>query len=249
MGIYLFAIRAKAHKVELADGTLAEASEIKFLFNGGSFYNPSPLQKAMQAKCEKFWAGKELPKYVIVMGTEEKTPKLHARVYRWTANHPFWVDCDKFPGEQVGYVNGWRPGTAIAIVGPCQHIPRGAESTPPFNPDTGRDICLNCSEEYGPENPERGLAYKKQLAEDIERLRKIDEDARSAAETKRKEADAAALQAELKKGGFKVEVIADESGSWVGNGLRFDKESDAKTYADNLKGRWTAVRETRVVPA
>ncbi len=48
---------------------------------------------------------------------------------------------------------------------------------------------------------------------------------------------------------FKVEVIADSSGTWAGNGLRFDTESDAEVYAKDLMSRWTLVREWRVIAA
>ena len=46
---------------------------------------------------------------------------------------------------------------------------------------------------------------------------------------------------------FKVEVIADSSGHWAGNGLRFATDEEAKTYARDLFSRWTLVREWRVV--
>lgn len=46
---------------------------------------------------------------------------------------------------------------------------------------------------------------------------------------------------------FKGEVIADSSGEWVGNALRFATEHEAKAYIKDLSYRWTAVRETRVV--
>ena len=46
---------------------------------------------------------------------------------------------------------------------------------------------------------------------------------------------------------FKAEVIADASGEWVGNGLRFARREDAESYARDLASRWTAVREWRVV--
>ena len=46
---------------------------------------------------------------------------------------------------------------------------------------------------------------------------------------------------------FKVEVIADASGEWCGNGMRFHSRADAERYADDLASRWTAVREWRVV--
>ena len=46
---------------------------------------------------------------------------------------------------------------------------------------------------------------------------------------------------------FLVEVIADNSGRWVGNGLTFPTHADAETYAVNLATRWTLVREWRVV--
>lgn len=46
---------------------------------------------------------------------------------------------------------------------------------------------------------------------------------------------------------FKSEVIADNSGQWAGNGLRFETQQEATDYVKNLMWRWTAVRETRVV--
>ena len=46
---------------------------------------------------------------------------------------------------------------------------------------------------------------------------------------------------------YKPEVIADNSGKWVGNMLRFATEREAKIYVDDLAMRWTLVRQTRVV--
>jgi hypothetical protein len=46
---------------------------------------------------------------------------------------------------------------------------------------------------------------------------------------------------------YKPEVIADNSGTWAGNTLRFATEEEAKTYAYDLALRWTAVRDTRVI--
>jgi hypothetical protein len=46
---------------------------------------------------------------------------------------------------------------------------------------------------------------------------------------------------------YKAEVIADNSGEWVGNGLRFESHAQALAYVRELACRWTAVRETRVV--
>ena len=48
---------------------------------------------------------------------------------------------------------------------------------------------------------------------------------------------------------FKPEVIADSSGKWSGNALRFATEEEAKIYVDDLMTRWTAVRDTRVAAA
>ena len=48
---------------------------------------------------------------------------------------------------------------------------------------------------------------------------------------------------------YKVWVIADSSGQWCTNGLEFDTEQEAKTYARDLAGRWTAVREWQVRPS
>jgi hypothetical protein len=49
------------------------------------------------------------------------------------------------------------------------------------------------------------------------------------------------------EGRYKAEVIADSSGKWVGNALRFDTVDAAKEYARNLFDRWTLVREWRVI--
>jgi len=46
---------------------------------------------------------------------------------------------------------------------------------------------------------------------------------------------------------FKVEVIADSSGEWCGNGMRFDTTEQAVDYARSLEMRWTLVRDWRVV--
>lgn len=44
---------------------------------------------------------------------------------------------------------------------------------------------------------------------------------------------------------WKPEVIADNSGKWCGNGLRFATEAEALANAENLMGRWLLVRECR----
>ena len=46
---------------------------------------------------------------------------------------------------------------------------------------------------------------------------------------------------------FKAEVIADSSGEWTGNALRFSTRAKAESYVADLAMRWTSVRETRVV--
>jgi hypothetical protein len=46
---------------------------------------------------------------------------------------------------------------------------------------------------------------------------------------------------------FACEVIADSSGKWAGNALRFATEAEAQTYVNDLARRWTLVREARVV--
>ena len=43
------------------------------------------------------------------------------------------------------------------------------------------------------------------------------------------------------------EVIADSSGKWTGNQLRFATKAEAEGNVYNLMMRWTLVRETRVV--
>jgi len=48
---------------------------------------------------------------------------------------------------------------------------------------------------------------------------------------------------------FAPEVIADNSGTWAGNALRFATEAEALIYVEGLARRWLLVRETRVVPS
>jgi len=48
---------------------------------------------------------------------------------------------------------------------------------------------------------------------------------------------------------WKVEVIADATGQWVGNGMRFETKEKAEEYAADLSSRWTAVRQWRAVEA
>jgi hypothetical protein len=46
---------------------------------------------------------------------------------------------------------------------------------------------------------------------------------------------------------WKPEVIADSSGKWSSNLLRFATEAEAAAYVRDLEYRWTAVLDTRVV--
>lgn len=43
------------------------------------------------------------------------------------------------------------------------------------------------------------------------------------------------------------EVIADSSGKWCGNALRFATREEAELWVRDLSWRWLLVRETRVV--
>ncbi len=46
---------------------------------------------------------------------------------------------------------------------------------------------------------------------------------------------------------YKAEVIADSSGKWCDNALRFATKDEASCYASDLYSRWTAVSQKRVV--
>lgn len=46
---------------------------------------------------------------------------------------------------------------------------------------------------------------------------------------------------------FRIQVIADNSGEWCGNGRTFETEAEAWEAADNLASRWTLVKEWRVL--
>jgi hypothetical protein len=45
---------------------------------------------------------------------------------------------------------------------------------------------------------------------------------------------------------WRPDVIADGSGQWAWNALRFATQEEALRYAENLASRWTAVRAIRV---
>ena len=45
---------------------------------------------------------------------------------------------------------------------------------------------------------------------------------------------------------WKPEVIADNSGEWAGNGLRFATRAEAMFNVQALRDRWFLVREIRV---
>ena len=46
---------------------------------------------------------------------------------------------------------------------------------------------------------------------------------------------------------YKAEVIADSSGKWCSNALRFATREEAEANVQDLMMRWLAVRGTRVV--
>ena len=46
---------------------------------------------------------------------------------------------------------------------------------------------------------------------------------------------------------YKAEVIADSSGKWVSNALRFATLAEAESYGHELASRWMAVRQVRAV--
>ena len=46
---------------------------------------------------------------------------------------------------------------------------------------------------------------------------------------------------------YAPEVIADDSGQWTGNALRFATEEEAEQWVQDLSMRWILVRDTRVV--
>jgi len=49
------------------------------------------------------------------------------------------------------------------------------------------------------------------------------------------------------QGSWKVEVIADSSGEWYGNAMRYPSFMAACEAAESLKARWLLVRDWRVV--
>jgi hypothetical protein len=48
---------------------------------------------------------------------------------------------------------------------------------------------------------------------------------------------------------YAPQVIADATGLWVGNALRFATHDEALAYVMDLQRRWLLVREVRVIQA
>jgi hypothetical protein len=48
---------------------------------------------------------------------------------------------------------------------------------------------------------------------------------------------------------YKIEVLADSSGKWASNTVRFETADEAKAYGHDLASRWFAVRQVRTVPS
>ena len=155
MGIYLYSIRAKTHRLMLPDGNVIDAHEMKFLLNGGSFFILRASDRILQSRAEQYWAGKMLPKYVVLVG--EKGPEAGDRVFEWKGSGPCWVDCESFPGEEIGEVLEVVPKIGLRV-GP--HVCR------PFadcvDPETGQDVCA-CGNRFGPERVERTSAHLQKI--------------------------------------------------------------------------------------
>ena len=48
---------------------------------------------------------------------------------------------------------------------------------------------------------------------------------------------------------WRAEVVADHSGKWSSNALRFATREEAQRYVVDLGNRWFAVKDTRVADA
>jgi hypothetical protein len=46
---------------------------------------------------------------------------------------------------------------------------------------------------------------------------------------------------------YAPQVIADSSGKWAGNALRFPTREEAEANVKDLEARWMMVRDTRVI--
>lgn len=243
MGIYCYGLLVKPYKAKLEDGTEIQVHLMNFMFNGGSFYAPSKLQAARVARMENVWESKTLPGYV--MRSSEEKPALHSPVYKFTGNSPLWVDCDKFPGELIGYVNAIVRG--VLHVGFCRHEARDPKTTfPPFSLETGQDICKNCGDLFGPENVVRAKAYVAEL----DRRRAEEKAAQEAADKAYAEARARgdAFLSQIRTAGtFRVNVLVEANG-WCSNELRFPTEEMANIYARELL-RQPGVKDVNVVKA
>jgi hypothetical protein len=84
-----------------------------------------------------------------------------------------------------------------------------------------------------------------EAAMEVERIRM--ERARRRGETTFQAAQLGDLPEDESPVSYKPEVVADSSGEWTGNALRFATEAEAEVYAADLASRWMLVTATRVV--
>jgi hypothetical protein len=59
----------------------------------------------------------------------------------------------------------------------------------------------------------------------------------------------AQTEAEEPATSWKAEVLADSSGQYTSNALRFATQSEAGSYAIDLFNRWSSVKSWRTVPS
>jgi hypothetical protein len=123
----------------------------------------------------------------------------------------------------------------------------------PVEPVAGRDtfLCPACAARQD----DRRLAMSRKAAQDSIEAKRAAQAAQEALLAAQAEA---AVKAEKERRAapapegytsWAPEVIADSSGKWCGNALRFATWGEAQDNVSDLSMRWTLVRDTRVVPS
>lgn len=112
-------------------------------------------------------------------------------------------------------------------------------------------LCPACVARQGNERRRVDLEAAQARVE-AQRAAQAAQEASAKAAAEAVQAAEAARRAEHAPEGYKSwapEVIADSSGKWCGNALRFATRGEAEDNVRDLSWRWLLVRETRVVPS
>jgi len=115
MGVYVYALAApsKRRKLHLLDGSSVDFVTMDFYCRSGyeepAYANNETDRRRRQCylngleRKREAWEGTQGDLYVAVIHEKAEAGD---EVYRWSGEiNPVWYDCDKMPGELVGYLH------------------------------------------------------------------------------------------------------------------------------------------------